>query len=570
MKSMTSRFEHTHTTDLETHSPTPGKLLTLRERLESVFDTSLTVWQRSTTGQWRVAERPVGVPQVMVSTEDWAGQYYAWLDSLPIPSLSDQEQLQPHFWAAPVDSSLTCLAVLWSEEGESPYVIGGAVSLSGQHLAHAAANFAINQMQREDEQKMLEHYALRLSASFEELCFLRRLSKHVDYCVVDRTPAEVAEAILPDLRHLLEVESLCFVEAGIEPETQSVLPLGIAQQVGRLPITESECLEMVHQYAFNGQRVVVRNYLNNLGLQGEPHPRGVRSLVLTAVEKEGQVFGWMLGFNKRGPDVSPTESLNSLGHDEIGSMEATLLEASAMMLGSHGSNHRLFEDMESLVVGIIHSLVGAIEARDAYTSGHSDRVAMMARRLAQQLGLNSEDCEDIFLCGLLHDVGKIGVPDEILQKPGRLTEAEFAEIKKHPVIGEKILRGLKPLKKLLPGVLHHHESMDGTGYPHQLKGQQIPLMARILAVADAFDAMTSDRPYRDGMPMDRAASILREGSGSQWDPQVVAAFFAAQTDIESICQHGGQKNTPAPTVPVTANAAFQSQASHTPLTGQSR
>ena len=134
----------------------------------------------------------------------------------------------------------------------------------------------------------------------------------------------------------------------------------------------------------------------------------------------------------------------------------------------------------------------------------------------------------------MHDVGKIGVSDATLKKPGRLTPEEFAEIKRHPDEGWSILRDLSQLRYVLPGVLYHHEQYDGRGYPDGLAGEAIPLDGRLLAVADAYDAMTSDRPYRRGMPVARAEEILRAGAGAQWDPRIIATFFAIRDDIQRI------------------------------------
>ncbi len=128
------------------------------------------------------------------------------------------------------------------------------------------------------------------------------------------------------------------------------------------------------------------------------------------------------------------------------------------------------------------------------------------------------------------------MPDEVLLKPGKLTDEEFEKIKQHPAIGHSILKHLKQLSYVLPGVLHHHESVDGRGYPHGLTGEAIPFSARILAVADAYDAMTSSRPYRSVMPREKAESILQENAGTQWDARVVEAFFGAASDLHTICQ----------------------------------
>ncbi|MBP86544.1 MAG: hypothetical protein CMJ64_07505 [Planctomycetaceae bacterium] len=159
------------------------------------------------------------------------------------------------------------------------------------------------------------------------------------------------------------------------------------------------------------------------------------------------------------------------------------------------------------------------------------------------MGLGEDYCERLYLTGLLHDVGKIGVRDAVLSKPGALTDEEFEEIKEHPDKGWAILQDLNPLSYVLPSVLHHHENYDGRGYPDNLAGEDIPLDGRILAVADAYDAMTSDRPYRSGMPHEKAEAILRNGAGSQWDAEGIDAFFRAMPDILHI------KETYAPRTP---------------------
>ena len=174
---------------------------------------------------------------------------------------------------------------------------------------------------------------------------------------------------------------------------------------------------------------------------------------------------------------------------------------------------------------IIYALAVAVEAKDPYTRGHSERVAEFSVRLANALGLFSRDFAIIRGAALLHDIGKIGISGSILRKPGSLTGIEFQQVKKHPGIGERICLSLKFARDMLPIIRHHHERFDGKGYPDGLKGEKIPLMARIVAVADAFDAMTSDRPYRPGMTVDEALNVLGGGAGSQWDPELVAVFI---------------------------------------------
>jgi HD-GYP domain-containing protein (c-di-GMP phosphodiesterase class II) len=141
------------------------------------------------------------------------------------------------------------------------------------------------------------------------------------------------------------------------------------------------------------------------------------------------------------------------------------------------------------------------------------------------------------LGGLLHDIGKIGIDDQVLNKPGALTPDEYEQIKRHPQLGYDILRGVRQLQKILPIVLHHHEAWDGSGYPHGLAGESTPLLARITATADAFDAMSSDRPYRRGMADEKIDVIMREGAGRQWDPDVIDAFFVCRDKIRRAAEN---------------------------------
>ena len=174
---------------------------------------------------------------------------------------------------------------------------------------------------------------------------------------------------------------------------------------------------------------------------------------------------------------------------------------------------------------IIVALAIAIDAKDPYTRGHSVRVARYAAATAEELGLEPQETEAILYAGLLHDIGKIGVSELILHKPAVLNVAEWEAIRDHPITGAKILEPIPSLRKVTPMVRHHHEHYDGTGYPQGISGEKIPLGARILAVADAFEAMTSHRPYRRAMYRARATDILKRGMGKQWDAEVLRAFL---------------------------------------------
>ncbi|MCA9233916.1 MAG: HD-GYP domain-containing protein [Planctomycetales bacterium] len=437
-----------------------------------------------------------------------------------------------------LDAAKLLIGACVVDEGGGEVVVAGEAPADATTLAMHLAQVAVstqNSIHEQAEQRvLLESYANKLADSYEELSFLRRLSQHVEYCDASNSLVEVAEAMIPSLRELMAVEGLALFTAEYDVAGRPRVT-ELAYLSGKLCDAQEEWFHAIESLTAAGTRIVVKNFppLAVRHASNVPLAR-VRSVVIAPIVKEKTVFGWLVGINKRHADDESQTPANSLGFDEIGTIEATLLQSAAVMLATHAANVQLFQEKEQLVVDTIHTLVGVIEAKDSYTSGHSDRVALLGREIAEQMGLSVAECHDIYLAGLLHDIGKVGVSDDVLLKPGRLTEQEFAEIRRHPEVGQRLLQRLKPLRRLLPGVMHHHESMDGSGYPHGLAGEDIPQMARILAVADAWDAMTSDRPYRNGMPEEKAEAILRSGSGQQWDADAVAAFFAARETIREV------------------------------------
>jgi len=184
------------------------------------------------------------------------------------------------------------------------------------------------------------------------------------------------------------------------------------------------------------------------------------------------------------------------------------------------------ETLERANLQFAAALIATLDARDRYTAGHSAAVAIYSRDIAQRMGLTSEICDQAYLCGLVHDIGKIGLPPGLLEKPGALTLDERRQMQEHSAIGERILAHVDEYSEIATIVRHHHERIDGQGYPDGLVDGDIPLVSRIIAVADAYNAMTSDRPYRDAMPSRVARLRLAQAVESQFDTAAVAAFEA--------------------------------------------
>jgi putative nucleotidyltransferase with HDIG domain len=189
------------------------------------------------------------------------------------------------------------------------------------------------------------------------------------------------------------------------------------------------------------------------------------------------------------------------------------------------------DELRETFMGAIMSLAEALDAKDSYTNGHSKRVTEISEVIGRSLGLDDKEIEKIRLAGILHDLGKIGVSESILNKNGKLTDEEYDRVKAHPALGERIIDPFVRDKEIRAIVRHHHERFSGGGYPDGLKGKKIPIGARIMSVADAYDAMTSDRPYRKAMKPDKAKSQLLSNRGSQFDPEAVDAFIKSEEKV---------------------------------------
>jgi len=223
-------------------------------------------------------------------------------------------------------------------------------------------------------------------------------------------------------------------------------------------------------------------------------------------------------FSQRGEVESGTE---------IGELASTFNEMADDIQRHIGNLKMASERNHQLFIDSIEMIAAAVDARDPYTKGHSRRVSQFSVILAREIGLPEEEVDKIRISATLHDVGKIGIEDRVLKKPGALTQEEFEIMKRHTVMGYEIVRQVKQLTEMLPGIRWHHEALNGRGYPDGVKGDELPLMARIIAVAETFDAITTNQPYQAGSEFPRALEILRKHAGSKYDPIVVDAMESA-------------------------------------------
>ncbi len=239
-----------------------------------------------------------------------------------------------------------------------------------------------------------------------------------------------------------------------------------------------------------------------------------RNLLCVPVKIKDRTIGVLEAINKRGGEDFDEEDL---------SLFQSLSDQVAIAL----DNARLYQELEEMFFETAESLAEAIEKRDPYTGGHTKRVTQYSLAIARRLQLRPEEMKWLKVSAALHDIGKIGIDDQILRKKGRLAPEEYQVIKQHADMGAEIIDHIKQLRQIIPGIKYHHEQMDGRGYPEGLHGGEIPILAKIIAVADTYDAMTTDRPYRRGLSQEVALKELKRCSGTQFDERVVEAFIQA-------------------------------------------
>lgn len=309
-------------------------------------------------------------------------------------------------------------------------------------------------------------------------------------------------------------------------ESPTFTRIQVARGQGEFASPENSYSPLIRKVCQDNTPVLIEDLPNGPYAETEPNKiAGVtlrNALILPLAARE-RLVGVIQVANK---------TLTSTG-DRYSPEDLDLLKILSSQIAFVIQNADLFQNLQQAYIHTLGALTTAIDAKDSYTHGHSKRVTEFSVNLGHEIGLNKADLENLRIAALLHDIGKIGIPELILNKPGRLTDEEFEIIKSHPELGTRILEKVEFLSPIVPIIRHHHERIDGRGYPAGLKGDQIPLAAKVIAIVDSYDAMTSDRPYRKAMELDVACAEILRCKGSQFDPEFAEAFVRMMTRTQA-------------------------------------
>ncbi|MBN1507094.1 MAG: HD domain-containing protein [Sedimentisphaerales bacterium] len=378
----------------------------------------------------------------------------------------------------------------------------------------------------------IEVIGTELARVYEELVLLHRIGTNMRVTESDTNFLQLAcdsltdivlvEGIAVLLERYIEGEKKLVIAAGsglidIDERTAAVMHSRLADEVakGREALLDSEVdAPFKFHWPENIRNIIAVPLCAKEKGESDPSHRGRNNV---------SIIGLMVAVNR-------------IDKPDFDSTDIKLFTSVASSCAVFVENGRLFRDLKELFVGSLRALTSSIDAKDQYTRGHSERVALVshwiAERISERQPLEEEQIHKIYLAGLLHDIGKIGIDEQVLRKNGKLTGEERQCIQRHPAIGASILRGIKQMQDIVPGVLCHHERIDGTGYPDGLRGDEIPLTGKIVGLADSFDAMTSRRVYRDALSIEHALEEIRRGLGTQFDETVGTVFL--ESDVHQL------------------------------------
>lgn len=363
-----------------------------------------------------------------------------------------------------------------------------------------------------------------LTSTYEELSLLYRVSGSMR---VTQQVDEFLQSICDELCEVMNIETATAVVYTHPPAIdEDIVVIAGASSLDVGQIKALAALDISPKFISDNCGVLNNNFAAS---SSGPRFPDVRSVIAAPLTMDDERLGMLVGLNKCSGDFD--------------SIDLKLINAVGSQVAAFLSNNHLYADLQDLLMGVLHALTATIDAKDPYTCGHSQRVALISRRLAEECGFAPEKVRSIYLAGILHDIGKIGIPEAILCKHGRLTPGEYEDIKRHPALGAKILGGIRQLDEVITGILGHHERPDGKGYPSGLSGEEVLIEGLIIGLADGFDAMTSDRTYRKALPLAETIEEIRRNAGTQFDAGLVEKFLSF--DLEEFM---GDINRPTRTV----------------------
>jgi len=374
-------------------------------------------------------------------------------------------------------------------------------------------------------EEQIEMVSTELAQTYEELVLLHKLSTNMKVTEADSNFLQMA---CDSLTEIVSVEGIVIL---LERSIDGGKKLVVAAGSGLIDINErmAGILHSRLQDEINsGKEALLDSEVDSpFKYEWQDNVKSIIAAPLYSTEKSESHLGERT--RKSGYIIGMMVAVNRIDKEDFDSTDVKLFNSVANSCAVFIENGRLFKDLEELFIGSLKALTRSIDAKDKYTRGHSERVAFIARwiaeRYSEQQPLEEEQIHRIYLAGLLHDVGKIGIDEALLRKEGKLTEEEMECIRKHPSIGAGILREMKQMREIVPGVLYHHERMDGKGYPNGLSGDEIPFISKIVGLADSFDAITSKRTYRSARTIEQALEEIEKGLGTQFDEKIGRVFI---------------------------------------------
>jgi HD-GYP domain-containing protein (c-di-GMP phosphodiesterase class II) len=435
----------------------------------------------------------------------------------------------------------TLLASAFNTENDSDLV--AIIEISNNDLDHRKSDYILlirqllemfteNITKTSKSEKQMEKISTELALSYEELTMLYRLSNNMHLTLDNNNFLQIACDSITDI---VLVEGIAVLQNPTEDEHENQMMVAAGSGI----INIDDNLMFLIKTRLKLELDQNKQYLLDSDVDSKfcyEWPENIRSIIAVPLEsrmKNNSSQGNLDGGKRM---LGLLVAVNRMEKADFDSQDAKLLKSVANSCAVFMDNGMLFSDLKELFMGSLRALTSSIDAKDRYTRGHSERVSYISRWIAERLKgdykLNKQEIDRIYLAGLLHDIGKIGIPETVLCKNGALTDDEYALIKHHPAVGANILRKIKQMREILDGALYHHERWDGRGYPKGVSEQKIPLVGRIICVADTFDAMTSKRTYRDALSLDKAIKEIENGLAKQFDPVVGQTFL--DSDIKHL------------------------------------